>query len=177
MTQTQDKVRLYLKHKIGLLFCVVFFYVVPVCAQETTGQTIPHMEPNKVAARGLPKGDNQTLNTCPPISSVIFGKFSSKNKNSIHAFPPFPVSMSAAIPYPKEAVRQELEGKAVVAAEILPGGSVGRTSLAQSSGHKILDRAAQDSIKTWKFDQGTEEPDAVPQFVDIPVTFRLKERS
>ena len=63
----------------------------------------------------------------------------------------------------------------MVAAEILPGGTVGRMALAKSSGHEVLDQAAQEAIKTWKFSSESGKTEAVPQYVDIPVLFKLKD--
>mgnify|MGYP003833981713 FL=1 len=73
------------------------------------------------------------------------------------------------------AVKKKWEGQTIVAAEVLPDGLVGRTALAKSSGHEILDAAAEDAIKTWKFEYPFENnAGAPPQYVDIPVTFKLQ---
>lgn len=88
---------------------------------------------------------------------------------------PFPVSMPVAILYPEKAVRRGWEGRTVIAAEIRPDGAVGQTALAQTSGHDVLDNAARESIKTWKFRPASGDEDAVSQYVDIPVTFQLQD--
>lgn len=88
--------------------------------------------------------------------------------------PPFPVLTPKVIVYPRKAVRRGWEGRAVVAAEVLPDGSVGRTALAKTSGHDVLDKAAEDAIRSWKFGTDSKKDEAVPQFVDIPVTFKLQ---
>jgi protein TonB len=62
----------------------------------------------------------------------------------------------------------------VIAAEVLPDGSVGRTALAKSSGHEVLDQAAEEAIQSWRFANETEKDEPVPQYVDIPVTFKLQ---
>jgi len=89
---------------------------------------------------------------------------------------PFPVLTPKAIVYPRKAIRKGWEGQTVVAAEILPDGSVGRTALAKTSGHEVLDQAAREAIKDWKFGTESEQHEAVPQYVDIPVTFKLKDQ-
>ena len=88
---------------------------------------------------------------------------------------PFPVLMPKAITYPRKAIRKGWEGQTVVAAEILPGGTVGRMALAKSSGHEVLDQAAQEAIKTWKFSAESGKTEALPQYVDIPVMFKLND--
>ncbi|MDD5226650.1 MAG: energy transducer TonB [Candidatus Omnitrophica bacterium] len=95
-------------------------------------------------------------------------------QNGEEGRPPFPVLTPKAIVYPRRAVRQGWEGQTVVAAEVLPDGSVGRTAVAKSSGHKVLDQAAQEAIESWEFGTESENDEAVPQFVDIPVTFKLQ---
>ena len=89
--------------------------------------------------------------------------------------PPFPVLMPKAVIYPRKAVRKGWEGQTVVAAEILPDGSVGRMVLAKTSGHEMLDHAAQEAIKTWKFSAESGKAEAVPQYVDIPVLFKIED--
>ena len=88
--------------------------------------------------------------------------------------PPFPVLTPKAVVYPKKAIRKGWEGQTVVAAEVLPDGSVGRTALTKTSGHEVLDQAAQEAIQSWKFGSESEKNKAVPQYVDIPVTFKLQ---
>ena len=97
------------------------------------------------------------------------------NGNMKDRMSPFPVSMPKAVTYPRQAIRKGWEGQTVVAAEILPGGTVGRMALAKSSGHEVLDQAAQEAIKTWKFSSESGKTEAVPQYVDIPVLFKLKD--
>ena len=93
---------------------------------------------------------------------------------TVYPAPPFPVSIPVAIVYPKKAIRKGWEGQTVVAAEVLPDGSVGRTALAKSSGHEVLDQAAEEAIQSWKFKSESEKDEPVPQYVDIPVTFKLQ---
>jgi protein TonB len=83
--------------------------------------------------------------------------------------------MPEKILYPRKAIQKGWEGQTIVAAEVLADGSVGRTALAKSSGHDILDDAAQEAIKTWKFAFESEKDEVVPQHVDIPVNFKLKD--
>ncbi len=98
-----------------------------------------------------------------------------RKEMAANALPPFPVLVPKAIVYPPRAVRKKWEGQVIVAAEVLPDGSVGRTALSRSSGHEMLDEAAENSIKTWKFEYPYENNgEAPPQYVDIPVTFKLQ---
>ena len=117
------------------------------------------------------KGQNSFRFSHPTVDPKIL-----KNENRTEGTPPFPVSIPATIVYPKKAIRRGWEGQTVVAAEILPNGSVGRTALAKSSGHEVLDHAAQEAIQTWKFAAEPGNDPVVSQYVDIPVTFKLEGR-
>lgn len=132
-----------------------------LCAQEISSRPVP-TEVKQDVSRGVSLGDRQSLTTCPLRS------FDQK-------ILPFPVLTPKAIVYPRRAVRQGWEGQTVVAAEVLPDGSVGRTALAKTSGHEVLDQAAEKAIKDWKFSTESEKDMVVPQYVDIPVTFKLQD--
>ena len=54
--------------------------------------------------------------------------------------------------YPVPARRRGIEGTASIAVEVGPDGRVVRTRVLQSSGNRLLDRAAQRNLKQWRFD-------------------------
>ena len=147
--------------KVTALVCLTFCLCsAELHAQEVAGQAMV-TETKQDISRGVSLKDRQALNVRPLRSSD-------------HGTLPFPVLTSKAIVYPRKAVRQRWEGQTVVAAEVLPDGSVGRTAVAKSSGHEVLDQAAQEGIQSWKFDTEPGKGEAVPQYVDIPVTFKLQ---
>lgn len=53
--------------------------------------------------------------------------------------------------YPREALRQRLEGRALVEVTVHTSGTVMGTRLLASSGHDVLDRAALASARQWRF--------------------------
>jgi TonB family protein len=146
---------------IAFVLLVACFCSAELCAREAVGQVMPSAEVKQEISRGVSLGDRQAFNACPLRSPG-------------QKTPPFPVLIPKAIVYPRRAVRHGWEGKTVVAAEVLPDGSVGRTAVAKSSGHKVLDQAAQEAIGSWEFGTESEKNEGVPQYVDIPVTFKLQ---
>ncbi len=76
-------------------------------------------------------------------------------------------------PYPLSARRKRLEGRVLLRAEILPDGTCSQLSLEQGSGHDILDQAAMQAVKAWRFVPARRGDEAVRAWVDIPVSFRL----
>jgi TonB family protein len=144
-------------------FALTFALCPPIFAREAVS-AVMSPEPKRGISRGFLEGDRHSLDTA-----------SLHPKSQVEAIPPFPVLMPKTIVYPRKAVRKGWEGQAVVAAEVLADGSVGQTAVARSSGYGILDEAARDSIKTWKFGHANENKNEIlPQFVDIPVMFRLQ---
>jgi protein TonB len=71
-------------------------------------------------------------------------------------------------------MEQGWEGEFVIAVEILENGSVGRTYVMKSTGHKKLDEAATEAVTSWKFHPATRNAKPVVECVQIPVTFQLK---
>lgn len=70
--------------------------------------------------------------------------------------------------YPPEAIRQGLEGEAIVMLRIGGNGDVLAAQIAKSSGHVILDEAALRAIRaTPRFAPG-------PREILLPVTFALR---
>jgi protein TonB len=60
--------------------------------------------------------------------------------------------------------------------QVLVTGSVGTVVVAQSAGHRELDRAAVEAIKTWRFEPARRGKEAVTVWVTLPVRFELTER-
>ena len=51
--------------------------------------------------------------------------------------------------YPLEARQQGLEGTVTLHVEMLADGTVGQINVLESTGHAILDEAAQKTVKQW----------------------------
>ncbi len=75
--------------------------------------------------------------------------------------------------YPKLAHWQRLQGRAVIEAMVLESGLVGRLLLRTSSGHRILDKAALDAIRLWRFSPPMHEGQPVQALVRVPVHFLI----
>lgn len=76
--------------------------------------------------------------------------------------------------YPHSALKQELEGQVLLAVHVEADGSVGALRVERSSGHPVLDDAAQDAAARWQFNPGrTHDGAPVAGLVTIPVDFFL----
>jgi len=73
-------------------------------------------------------------------------------------------------PYPSLASRMSWEGTVHCLIRVAPDGSVESVVVERSSGHAILDEAALEAIRTWRF-----EPRSDPGELHHKVTFRIAE--
>lgn len=78
-------------------------------------------------------------------------------------------------PYPMVARRMGWSGKVVLNVEVLAEGSCGELSIFKSSGHDILDKAAMQTVKSWKFTPARRGGQPVTQWFKVPIQFSLEE--
>ena len=78
-------------------------------------------------------------------------------------------------PYPMLAQRMGYQGKVVLNVEVLGEGRAGEIKLHSSSGYDILDKAALQTVKTWKFAPARRFGQPVTQWFLVPIKFSLEE--
>ncbi|MCD6390042.1 MAG: energy transducer TonB [Desulfobulbaceae bacterium] len=76
--------------------------------------------------------------------------------------------------YPRLARRRGLEGVVLLEVLINVSGKVADLRLFSSSGHSVLDRAAQKAVRRWLFTPGTIDGRRHEMWVKVPVRFQLK---
>jgi len=79
-------------------------------------------------------------------------------------------------PYPERARRERQEGTVVLQIEILANGRAREVRVKQSSGYELLDKAAVDSVKSWRFVPAKNRATgkAVECVTSLPIVFKLK---
>jgi TonB family protein len=75
--------------------------------------------------------------------------------------------------YPETARQNGWEGTVTLRLELLPDGTVGEVQVARSSGHTVLDTAAQEAAKTWKHEPATQDGTPVTRWAEMNLTFHL----
>lgn len=75
--------------------------------------------------------------------------------------------------YPEEARRQREQGVVLVNVEVGADGRPDEVSLKRSSGFPMLDEAAVDAVRRWRFDPARAGGLPVSSRVDVPVRFSL----
>lgn len=78
-------------------------------------------------------------------------------------------------PYPFAARRNGMEGKVVLRAHVLEDGHCAEVKLTTSSGHDLLDNSALETVKRWRFVPASRGGTAVASWVEIPISFRLRD--
>ena len=103
------------------------------------------------------------------------------------ASPPSPVQLDAEPdyradylnnprpPYPMVARRMGYNGKVILNVEVLAEGKAGQVLLHKSSGYDILDNAALQTVKTWKFSPAKRLGQPVTQWFLVPIKFSLED--
>lgn len=76
--------------------------------------------------------------------------------------------------YPAAARRRGQEGRVLVRAEVLADGRCSRVELKQGSGHALLDQAALEAVRKWRFVPARQGDVAVSAWVDVPIAFKLR---
>ncbi len=85
-----------------------------------------------------------------------------------------PSADNPAPSYPPAARLRGQYGRVVLRVEVSPSGNAGAVQVAESSGYDVLDRAAADAVKQWRFIPARRNGSAVAAMVHVPVRFALQ---
>jgi protein TonB len=75
--------------------------------------------------------------------------------------------------YPQFAQDQGWEGRVLLRVHVLVDGSADSVSVQSSSGRRVLDDAARDAVRGWRFVPAKRGDEAVDGWVTVPIDFRL----
>ncbi|MDP2762864.1 MAG: energy transducer TonB [Sideroxyarcus sp.] len=78
-------------------------------------------------------------------------------------------------PYPMVARRMGYHGKVVLNVEVLAEGKAGQVLLHQSSGYEILDNAALQTVKSWRFSPARRFGQPLTLWFLVPIKFSLED--
>jgi len=85
-----------------------------------------------------------------------------------------PIPLTQTLPvYPSTARRRRLQGVVVVAVEVTADGAAQSVVVQRSSGYPVLDSAALDAVRNWRFTPAQRAGQAVSAAVQVPIRFRL----
>jgi protein TonB len=75
--------------------------------------------------------------------------------------------------YPAQAVRQGWQGTVLLRVRVLQSGTVESVEVVRSSGKKLLDDAAIQTVQRWVFAPSTRGSTPVDGFATVPIEFKL----
>jgi protein TonB len=78
-------------------------------------------------------------------------------------------------PYPMVARRMGYQGKVILNVEVLAEGACGAINVFRSSGHDVLDNAAMNTVKSWRFIPARRAGQAITKWFRVPVNFSLED--
>jgi protein TonB len=77
-------------------------------------------------------------------------------------------------PYPLVARRHGAQGRVVLSVQVSASGTSNEVLLRRSSGHAVLDNAALQTVRHWRFVPARRGDTPVESWVDVPIIFRLE---
>jgi periplasmic protein TonB len=75
--------------------------------------------------------------------------------------------------YPAQAVRQGWQGTVLLRVKVLQSGAVDSIEVLKSSGRKLLDEAAIETVNRWVFAPSTQGGAPIDGFATVPIEFKL----
>ena len=160
----------------SLLIALVFFSTIPLFAKEEAPSPPAPVSLNPLKGEGV-------ATSRPFEFSLTRGEWVEAKRGEIftsgsHAADfTLPSLAQAPVPirYPRWAVREGWEGTFLIAIEVLMTGEVGRWKVVESTGHPLLDRAATEAVRKWRFYPAREQGKALVSCIQIPVHFKLQD--
>ncbi len=148
----------------------------------------PKPEPEPVAK---PKPVERRVQPAPEVVTPIVPA-ETPVPTEVSSAPPQPVTAPPSLPdrepdyqaaylnnpvpaYPMVARRMGWQGKVVLSVEVLASGLPGQVKLHQSSGHDVLDNAALQAVRGWRFVAARQGGQVVSKWFLVPIPFILKE--
>ena len=77
--------------------------------------------------------------------------------------------------YPPQALRRREEGEVILRVLVDVNGDPSTIEVEKTSRSRLLDRAAMDAVKNWKFNPGLKNGQPVAGWVLVPISFRLSD--
>jgi len=145
--------------------------------QQLTQLTAINKESDQVIAEQptrteKPLSDSQAASTLPTQQA---SRSAPDTGNAAVNHKPRPVAGNPKPHYPLLARNQGIEGRVVVNVLVSAQGTVKTISVGQSSGSRLLDKAALQTVKKWRFHPVLHNGKAVPSSETVPIVFKLKD--
>ncbi len=166
----------------------VSFAAMPSPPQPAPAEPKPEPKPEPVAK---PRPVERRPQPAPEVVTPVVAS-ETPVPTEVSSAPPQPVAASPGLPdrepdyqaaylnnpvpaYPMVARRMGWQGRVVLNVEVLSSGLPGQVRLHQSSGHDVLDNAAMQAVRGWRFVAARQGGQMVTKWFLVPIPFILKE--
>jgi len=151
----------------------------PMQTQQPTGQA--RVIEERFTATALKVDSPRTICSLPLMFAGLDRKPIPEGLDSINSTaarlqdetPPRHLPGNQAPRYPIQALGMRAQGRVVVRAEILPDGTIGQRWIKQSSGLQVLDLAALETVRAWRFYPAQRHGLAVAVWLDVPIEYKM----
>jgi TonB family protein len=133
----------------------------PPAAPEATTQTAPDEQPRLVENPNPP---------APPQSAPSAQPSPAPAASGAHV-PAAPLPGNRAPQYPAASLRRGEGGTVRVRVEVTEQGDTGSVDVAETSGSRMLDRAAVNAVRSWRFRPAMRGGRPAADVVMVPITF------
>lgn len=132
----------------------------------------------KTAPSTAPQASSPVTPTAPSSSAESTSKANSTEPAGETVAPRFDAAYLNNPPpnYPLMAKRLGEQGKLLLRVHVLANGSADQVILYKTSGSNLLDEAAQEAVRRWRFVPAKQATSAIAAWVIVPITFHLKEK-
>ena len=137
---------------------------IPSLAKKGTSLLISLTEKKSLQSSSVEKDQGKTNHSL--VSAKTAASVGANDKNALYIQGPMPV-------YPRPAKKRGIEGDVVLKIHIDDKGIPYLIEIADSSGHSILDQAAINGVKKWRFDPASKEGIKIASSIEKRFSFRL----
>ena len=92
----------------------------------------------------------------------------------VEVFEPATVALEWQPIYPRECIRKGQQGEVILMVQVSADGDVLSVEVLQSSGHRLLDRAAVRSVERLRFVPATRDGVPVSSTLELPLLYQLE---
>ena len=129
--------------------------------------------PARAGVKQAPKGQTASLGT--PTGGDRLGRGDNDDTTgmlNVNLNPRFRAPPAPPV-YPRQSIARDEEGVVLVRALVDPSGAPQRVLVHKGSGFPLLDDAALEAVRRWRFEPMVRDGRATSAWVQVPVRFRL----
>jgi protein TonB len=146
----------------------------PVVLQESRAEILPGAAHLGASLSSLPPLDFGPLSIGPVGDSPRPSAAPSGSAGSTEGGGLLAYRLNPAPAYPAAAKRKGIQGLVLLRVEVDEGGEPLKVEVAETSGHALLDAAALDAVRRWRFEPARRSGQPVKGHAQVPIRFKIE---